>query len=294
MTQRLRSGASVPGAPLLLLLLAALPAAAQTTPAPLGCPAGFERTVVELVNRERTSRGLTPLEPDVRLMEAAQLHSADMATSDFLSHEGSDGSRPGDRIEAAGYDDWRAWGENAAAGYPTPTAVVAGWMGSTGHRANILDPGFEHIGVGYRYAAGTSWGHYWTQDFGAAASPAALPVASCPACANALDDDGDGDLDADQDVGCRDAAWTTESPQCSDGINNDPGLDEWIDFDGGASAGLPEWLRTAPDPQCVVAGQPAPWKASEAPSGSCGLGFELALILPLLRCARRRGTRGRG
>jgi hypothetical protein len=109
-----------------------------------------------------------------------------------------------------------------------------------------------------------------------------------------VDDDADGAVDADQDVGCRHAGWSVENPQCSDGINNDPGLDGLIDFDGGAAAGLPPALRTAPDPQCVAGGLPAPWKASEAPSGgACGLGFELALFLPALRAARRRAAPGR-
>lgn len=274
-------------ATLAVVALYALPSAAVDPP--LGCPVGFERAVVERVNAERVSRGLDPLEIDVRLMEAAQLHSDSMAIQDFFSHTGLDGSSPGERVEDAGYDDWFSWGENIAAGYATPDAVVDGWMASSGHRANILNSGFEHIGVGYRFGPGSSYGHYWTQDFGSAASPAALPLAVCPACANAVDDDADGDVDADQDIGCRDGIWPTENPQCADGINNDPGQDALIDFDGGASAGLPVALRTAPDPACADNGQPAPWKRSES-RAACGLGPELAWILPALLVARRRSA----
>src|SRR5919109_1185606 len=69
-----------------------------------------------------------------------------------------------DRDAVAGYTGWSAIGENIAAGYPTPEAVVAGWMSSPGHRANILSPNFTEIGIGL--AQGGKYGSYWTQDFG--------------------------------------------------------------------------------------------------------------------------------
>jgi uncharacterized protein YkwD len=83
-----------------------------------------------------------------------------------LSHTGSDGSDPGQRITRAGYI-WRTYGENVAAGYTTPESVVAGWMQSDGHRANILNPAFRDIGVGYAYGASSTYKHYWTQVFAA-------------------------------------------------------------------------------------------------------------------------------
>jgi subtilisin len=103
-------------------------------------------------------------------------------------------------------------------------------------------------------------------------------------CDNGLDDDGDGWADAPDDPGCGNPLNDREDPQCQDGINNDPGEDALVDFDGGASlnGGVP---LTAPDPQCVD----KPWRASEA--NRCGLGAELALVaalLPLARRARRR------
>ena len=55
-------------------------------------------------------------------------------------------------------------GENIAAGYPTPAAVMDAWMNSAGHRANILNCAFAEIGVGH--ATGGPFGAYWTQDFG--------------------------------------------------------------------------------------------------------------------------------
>ena len=76
-----------------------------------------------------------------------------------MTHTGSDGSNAGDRIARAGFSAG-TWGENVAAGYATAASVVDGWMNSSGHRANILDPSFTHIGVAVANAAeGTP---YWT------------------------------------------------------------------------------------------------------------------------------------
>ncbi|MFF8592397.1 CAP domain-containing protein [Streptomyces sp. NPDC015220] len=117
--------------------------------------------VVELVNTERAKVGCSPLTLNATLTAAAQAHSEDMAAHQNMSHTGSDGSAPGDRITRAGYD-WSAYGENVAYGYATPEQVMAGWMASPGHKANILDCAFKEIGVGVAQP-----GDYWTQDFGA-------------------------------------------------------------------------------------------------------------------------------
>jgi hypothetical protein len=118
-------------------------------------------------------------------------------------------------------------------------------------------------------------------------------------CDNGADDDGDGRTDFDPatfanpgdqytapfgsgDPGCNDPSSSTESPQCQDGINNDPGQDPnpgRIDYDAGYSANGSAH-PSGPDPQC--AGKP--WKNSERSPGPdwsrCGLGSELALLLP--------------
>lgn len=122
--------------------------------------------MITLLNNERTSRGLVPLAARAELGAAADRHSADMACNDFVNHTGSDGSTMATRIEAAGYLPWALLAENVAAGYSTPSAVVAAWMSSDDHRANILNPGLTEIGVGYAYRSGTTYGHYWTTDFG--------------------------------------------------------------------------------------------------------------------------------
>lgn len=130
----------------------------------------FEEQVVILTNQERLSHGCDPVTMDSRLRAAAEGHSQDMALNDFFSHTGSDGSSAGDRIAAQGYI-WSWWGENIAAGYSSPESVVAGWMASSGHRANILNCNFDHIGVGYYYlkndTGSINYRHYWTQVFAA-------------------------------------------------------------------------------------------------------------------------------
>jgi uncharacterized protein YkwD len=85
-----------------------------------------------------------------------------MASHRNMSHTGSDGSSPGDRITRAGYN-WSTYGENVAYGYSTPESVMAGWMGSPGHKRNILNCAFKEIGIGLAQP-----GNYWTQDFGTA------------------------------------------------------------------------------------------------------------------------------
>ncbi|MFF3448532.1 CAP domain-containing protein [Streptomyces sp. NPDC002667] len=135
----------------------AAPTAGAATPA----SAAVAR-VVALVNSERAKVGCSPLALNAKLSQAAQAHSADMASHNTMSHTGSDGSDPGQRITRAGYV-WSTYGENVAYGYSTPEQVMAGWMASAGHKRNILDCGFKEIGVGVAQP-----GTYWTQDFGTA------------------------------------------------------------------------------------------------------------------------------
>ena len=122
----------------------------------------LEDEVLVLVNRERSRASCPAVHRDDRLHSAARGHSVDMAEHNTMSHTGSDGSSPWQRAERAGYDD--AIGENVAYGYRTPAAVMDGWMGSSGHRANILNCAARALGVGLAYSrSGTP---YWTQLFG--------------------------------------------------------------------------------------------------------------------------------
>ena len=114
--------------------------------------ADFESEVIDLVNVERAAEGLAPLNYDARLAAAARDHSEDMGLQDYFSHTSLDGRTVSERIEDAGYS-WNTYGENIAAGQPTPEDVIDSWMSSQGHRANILNPNFCDIGVGYTYVA---------------------------------------------------------------------------------------------------------------------------------------------
>lgn len=101
------------------------------------------------------------------LANAAAAHSQDMVTNNFFSHTGSNGSNPGARITAAGYA-WRTYGENIAAGYASVDAVMAGWMASPGHCANIMGGAFREIGVAcIRGTGANAYPTYWTMTLGA-------------------------------------------------------------------------------------------------------------------------------
>ncbi|WP_025619679.1 CAP domain-containing protein, partial [Salinispora cortesiana] len=118
--------------------------------------------VVRLANVEREAAGCAALSIDDKLMTAAQRHSQDQADNKKMSHDGSNGSSPGDRLDDVGYQ-WRTYGENVAWNQQSPAAVMKAWMNSPGHKANILNCSFTEIGVGIA----SSNGPYWTQVFAA-------------------------------------------------------------------------------------------------------------------------------
>ncbi|WP_288426050.1 CAP domain-containing protein [uncultured Spirosoma sp.] len=102
---------------------------------------------------------------NTQLNTASDAHAVDMATNNYFSHTGRDGSQPWDRMTRAGYN-WRAAGENIAAGYTTVRATVDGWLKSPGHCKNIMSANFTEVGVGYGYNANSTYKHYWVTDFG--------------------------------------------------------------------------------------------------------------------------------
>lgn len=119
----------------------------------------FEKQVVDLTNAERTKAGLKPLEMHGALMDVAQAKSEDMAKNNYFDHNSPTYGSPFDQIKAAGIS-YRSAGENIAQGQTTPAQVVQAWMDSPGHRQNILNANYTHIGVGY-----VENGNYWTQQF---------------------------------------------------------------------------------------------------------------------------------
>ncbi|WP_173917446.1 CAP domain-containing protein [Halobacillus sp. Marseille-Q1614] len=119
----------------------------------------FEKEVVELTNQERQKQGLAPLQLDTELSKVAKDKSLDMQQNNYFSHNSPTHGSPFDMMKAYGID-YRTAGENIAKGQTSPQQVVQGWMNSQGHRENIMNPNFTHIGVGH-----AEGGNYWTQMF---------------------------------------------------------------------------------------------------------------------------------
>jgi len=125
--------------------------------------------VLQLINDYRTSgcncgaggyfAATNPVIWNDTLELAAKVHSTDMYSKKFFSHTGSDGSKMSDRIQRLGYN-WKTCGENIGQGYKNEEQVVNGWINSSGHCSNIMDPKFKEIGV-------AKVGEYWTLVFGA-------------------------------------------------------------------------------------------------------------------------------
>ena len=140
----------------------------------------YEQQVIDLVNQERTSRGLTALKYSEGLTRAARYQAADMSQDNYFSHDTKDRAGgqlvtkcgPWDRI--SNYYSG-ANGENAAAGYSSPAAVMQGWMKSPGHKDNILNPSTRAIGVGFYQGSG-DYHYYWVQDFGTQVDTLAAPA----------------------------------------------------------------------------------------------------------------------
>lgn len=123
------------------------------------------------LNSLRADKGLKPLAMCKPLTSAAQKYAKTMATQNFFSHDGKDGSTAGDRIQSAGYN-WRnsstATGiaENIAAGQVSVIQVMKDWKKSTGHYKNMTNSKFTHVGFGMAENKKSSYQKYWVQNFG--------------------------------------------------------------------------------------------------------------------------------
>nr|WTB36315.1 CAP domain-containing protein [Streptomyces sp. NBC_00830] len=131
----------------------------QASPPAAGTSA--QAAVLALVNEERAKVGCSPVAASASLAALAQHFSDDMAARGFFSHTDPDGQTPWDRASKAGVTG--LGGENIARGQADAQAVMASWMNSEGHRANILNCDYKTLGVGVHYGSGGPW---WTQDFG--------------------------------------------------------------------------------------------------------------------------------
>jgi uncharacterized protein YkwD len=117
--------------------------------------------VLALVNNQRTRHGCAALTGSAQLNQLAESYSTEMGVEGFFGHVDPAGRTPWDRARVIGITG--LGGENIAVGQSTPQAVMAAWMSSPRHRANILDCAYHSLGVGVYYAEGGPW---WTEEFG--------------------------------------------------------------------------------------------------------------------------------
>jgi uncharacterized protein YkwD len=127
--------------------------------------ASTEARIFDLINAQRTSRGLRPLVYNTQLDQMAKIQATNMAHFQKMAHVLPDAQLPTlkDRAQYVGYY-YGQIAENVALGYPSAESVVEGWMNSSGHRRNILDSG--EIETGIAIARSRSGGIYYAQVFG--------------------------------------------------------------------------------------------------------------------------------
>lgn len=119
----------------------------------------YAHRILELVNQEREKRGIEAMKLSPGLMGASEVRAGELLKR--FSHTRPNGKSALDMILKSG----STVGENIAAGQPTPADVMESWMNSPGHKMNILNPQFTHLGVGYVYDENSPYGHYWVQMF---------------------------------------------------------------------------------------------------------------------------------
>ena len=156
-------------------------AAAQIDRAPQGsfdkAPAGvladrdYSATSLEagrardFVNAYRKSQGLKPLTLNTELTNAAKAHAKDLAKWDRISHYGSDGSNPWDRVKRAGYNA-KVAAENVGTGQITFEEVLKGWKESAGHNRNLLMGDIDHMGIALVHDPKTEFKTFWVLALG--------------------------------------------------------------------------------------------------------------------------------
>jgi uncharacterized protein YkwD len=119
----------------------------------------------DVVNAYRKEKGLRPLKLQPALTEAARAHSQDLAKWDRISHFGSDGSNPWDRVKRTGYHAKLA-AENVGTGQASFEEVMRGWRASAGHNKNLLLPDAEHMGIALVQDPKTEFKTFWTLVIG--------------------------------------------------------------------------------------------------------------------------------
>jgi uncharacterized protein YkwD len=114
-----------------------------------------------LINEYRKEKGLKPLKLNAELTAAAKAHSRDLAKWDRISHYGSDGSNPWDRVKRTGYHA-RLAAENVGTGQINFKEVLRGWEESPGHNKNLLLADATHMGIALVQDPKTEFKSFWT------------------------------------------------------------------------------------------------------------------------------------
>lgn len=128
----------------------------------------WRKQMLKLVNEHRANHGAPPLRNCATLTTAAQDYAVLSARKNWQDHTGPDGSSPMERADKAGYvpDPAKPMftvGENLAWGYPTVASTFRAWVNSPGHNANMLNPDFTDLGLGY--ARWTGGGRYYDTNW---------------------------------------------------------------------------------------------------------------------------------
>lgn len=127
--------------------------------------------LLKLHNNYRQKMASPPLCLNNKLMMAAEKFCRYMAATDDFDHVSRNGSTPERRLEEVGYR-WRKYGENIAFGQPHANEVMADWIGSSGHRENIVEPSFEEAGFSH---CGPSDHSFWVSIFGSSDHKDCIP-----------------------------------------------------------------------------------------------------------------------
>lgn len=122
-------------------------------------PSNFVASVIDLTNAERKKQGLPALQAYPELNNVADMKAKDMNDKGYFSHTSPTYGSPFDMMRDFGIT-YQSAGENIAQGQRSPEEVVKAWMNSEGHRANILNDKYTHIGVGF-----DEGGYEWVQMF---------------------------------------------------------------------------------------------------------------------------------
>lgn len=120
-----------------------------------------EQEIFNLINKQRTNNGLTPLKIDEEVQKVARIKAEDMVTNNYFSHQSPTYGSPFDMLKSFKIS-YKSAGENIAAN-SSNTGAVNAWMNSSGHRANILSSNYNYTGIGV--VSSPRYGKIYVQQF---------------------------------------------------------------------------------------------------------------------------------